>query len=135
MRWAIGVLLMGCVAPIQSVKPSCPPCAEPSGAEPADAVRAAARAFVSAAEARDFATAWSWLSGAWRDRYTPERLARDFDREPRGAGFVSRLKASLGGPVSLAGDRATISLGAERSARLVLEPGGWKLDSLDTAAR
>lgn len=129
------MLVSGCVAPAQTVRPACPPCAEPSGAEPAQAVRAVARAFVAAAEARDFAAAWSLLSGPWRDRYTPERLARDFDREPRGAGFVSRLKASLEAPISIADERATISLGAERSVRLVLEQGGWKLDALDVAAR
>lgn len=94
-----------------------------------------ARAFVAAAEARDFAAAWSLLSGPWRDRYTPERLARDFDREPRGAGFVSRLKASFEAPVSIVGERATISLGTERQVRLVLEQAAWKIDSLDAAAQ
>ncbi len=98
------MLVSGCVAPAQTVRPACPPCAEPSGAEPAQAVRAVARAFVAAAE-------------------------------PRGAGFVSRLKASFEAPVSIVGERATISLGTERQVRLVLEQAAWKIDSLDAAAQ
>ncbi len=129
-------LLAGCVAPGPTVRADGPPCVEARPAVDATAeVRGAVKAFVEAAEARDFAAAWRLLAGPWRDRYTPERLAEDFEREPRGPGLVSRLKASLGAPVVVDGPKATLLVGGARVARLVLEPSGWRLESLDAPAR
>jgi hypothetical protein len=136
VKLALGLFLaalVGCATPV--ARPAeCPPCREPAAKDDAEAVRAAMRAFVGAVEARDFSASWQWLAGAWRDRYTPERLASDFEREPRGVGHVSRLKAALNAPIRLAGTLALVTLGEGRVARWVLEAGGWRLASLDSAA-
>jgi hypothetical protein len=131
LLWAVG-----CTTAQAPVRADCPPCVEvrPEVAEDA-AVRAAIRAFVAAVEGRDFGVAWAGLSGDWRSRYTPERLAQDFDREPRGAGFVSRLKAATDAPVFIEGVRATLGVGTDRIVRLEREASGWKIASLDAPSR
>jgi len=112
---------------------------EGSGAAPgamqgldAAAAQATVARFAGALEAGRFEEAHALLSARWRERYTAARLATDW----RGAGGVAReaaRRARSAGPagVHLAGDGARVDVGEGRSAVLVAEAGGWRVDALE----
>ena len=94
--------------------------------------QAALRAFLDATEAGDFDAAYRLLSGPWRARYTPERLAADFD-EVEGAARERLTRAALAAsrePV-IAGNTAELSIGGGKCVRLVKEDDGWKIQALE----
>ncbi|MBX7096571.1 MAG: hypothetical protein K1X89_02570 [Myxococcaceae bacterium] len=94
-------------------------------------MRQALGEFVSEVERRDFAAAWRSLSADLRARYTPERLSRDFGLEPLALERLARLKAGLGAPIVVEREAASLELGRDRVARLVLEADGWKVAALE----
>src|SRR5262249_47510614 len=66
----------------------------PPPGQPAEAVQA----LVRAAHAGDFAEAWRWLAASERGRYTPERLARDFQSAPGAGDRLSRALTAVEHP-------------------------------------
>jgi hypothetical protein len=101
------------------------------GAPALDPAREVVRRFIAAVEARRFDEALGLLSRRWRERYEAARLERDFDAEPQALRRVRRLAAALEAPVSLEGPTASLPVGEGLSAGLVLEPDGWRIDSLE----
>lgn len=93
--------------------------------------RATTERFVSAAEQRDFATAYSMLSGALRERYTPERLGRDFDGEPLAKERLQRIRAALSGPFTMSPEKAVLPLGTEKALTLVHVGEIWQVAALE----
>lgn len=93
--------------------------------------RGAAHRFVSAAEKKDFESAYGQLSGALRARYTPQRLASDFSAEPLAVERLARVKAALAAPLRVIGNSAELPLGDGRAFRLVKEDGEWKVAALE----
>ncbi len=94
-------------------------------------VRAVTTQFVEAAERADFAAVFSMLSGALRDRYTPERLARDFEAEPLSKERLARIRAALNQPFTMSASKAVLTMGATSAFTLVHEADGWRVASLE----
>jgi hypothetical protein len=110
------------------------------GAVPAPSPESEARAalirFTEALRGGRWAEAWSLLSGPWRARTTPERLAADWrESGPVGPRAVARVDASLaaGVPVGLRADgrAAFLPVGEGKGATLLLEDGAWRVDALE----
>lgn len=137
MRAVLAALLCsGCVGAEFVRQPDPRPCADaPVVVVPAvsnePAVRKVIVSFVEAVERKDFEAALAMLGASWRKQYSSARLQQDFVNEPRGAQLVSRLKASVAAPITVAGARASLVVGQGRVAVLTLEPDGWRLASLD----
>ncbi len=93
--------------------------------------RAVTERFVNLAEQRDFAAAFSMLSGPLRERYTPERLGRDFDAEPLAKERLARIRAALGGPFTMTAQKAVLPLGAEKAFTLLHDGSTWRVVSLE----
>jgi len=105
--------------------------AVPEGIDAAAAQATVAR-FAGALEAGRFEEAHALLSARWRERYTAAQLATDW----RGAGGIAReaarrARAATPRSVRLAGDRARVDVGEGRSALLVAEERGWRVDALE----
>jgi hypothetical protein len=90
--------------------------------------------FAGALEAARFDEAHALLSARWRGAYTPGRLALDF----RGAGPAAReaaaqvrARAAAGEPLVRSPEGARLPVGGGRSALLVAEAGGWRVDALE----
>ena len=105
----------------------------PAGTDEAAAREVLAR-FAAALEAGRFDEAHALLSARWRQAYTPGRLALDF----RGAGGGGRDAASRvarlvaqGAPLVRGPDALRLPEGGGRSAALVAEAGGWRVDALE----
>jgi hypothetical protein len=105
----------------------------PSGTGDAAAREVLGR-FARALEAGRFDEAHALLSARWRAAYTPGRLALDW--QGAGAGgreaarrVLARLEAR--DPVDREGAAARLAVGAGRAARVVVEPGGWRVDALE----
>lgn len=103
----------------------------PPGSEGEDPA-AALGAFLTAAEQGDFTATWSWLSGTWRARYTPEGLAADFRSEPRSRERLVRARLALAsGPVQVSETECRFPVGGAHAVRLVLEDAGWRVAALE----
>lgn len=104
----------------------------PPPGTPGEDPREALGAFLHAVERDDMEAAYRLLSGRWRARLTPGRLARDL-REG-GAAARDRLErarlAAAAEPV-IEGGVAAFVVGGGRSVRLHLEAGGWRVDALE----
>jgi hypothetical protein len=98
----------------------------PSG-QPAEAVQA----LVRAARAGDFGEAWRWLAAPERARYTPERLARDFQSAPGTAERLSRALAAVERPGETAGAETRWPLPTGGAVRVVLEDGQPRVAALE----
>lgn len=94
-------------------------------------VRAAASRFLRAAEQHDFTTAFALLSGSLRERYTPERLAHDFETEPLAGERLARIRAAMNKPFAMTETRAVLSLGPSLTFTLVHESDGWRVAALE----
>jgi hypothetical protein len=136
------VALLACAgpaagAPAPQAAPREGAVAADAGAEPGEG-RAVLLRFARAVEAGRWSEAWPLLSERWRSATSPARLAADF----RAAGPVAReaaerVVALLGSGAALASgpgegaERLSLRVGPGRSARLVREPGGWRVDALE----
>jgi len=98
----------------------------PSG-QPAEAVQA----LVRAARAGDFAEAWRWLAAPERSRYTPERLARDFQAAPGAEQRLSRALAAVERPGESAGAETRWPLPGGGAVRVLLEDGQPRVLALE----
>ncbi len=90
--------------------------------------------FIDAAEARRFAEAWPLLSADWRRRYTAERLAADFDKEPQVKERLARARLALAAqPFVLTRDgaEARLPIGEGIAVTLLREDGTYKVASLE----
>ncbi len=109
----------------------------PGGAGPAGPAEEAGQVLgrFAAAVRRDRRDeAWPLLSGRWRARSTPAPLAADLSASGRvGREAAERVEALLatGQQPVVEGDRATLAVGEEKAARLLLEGGQWRVDSLE----
>src|SRR5512142_3066798 len=95
----------------------------PAGSDDAAAREVLAR-FARALEAGRFEEAHALLSARWRQAYTPGRLALDW----RGSGARGR---DAGERVQRGPGWARLPVNDGRTALLVQEPGGWRVDALD----
>lgn len=100
---------------------------------PQIAPRQALEHFLSAVEGGDFKAAYLLLAQPWRDRYTPQRLEKDFQLEPQAKDRVARVRAALGGKaeVEVSREGARLPLGDGRAVQLVREGGGYKIAALE----
>jgi hypothetical protein len=98
---------------------------------PNDEAKAALTRFLNAVEARDWEKAWSLLSSPLRSRYTPDRFREDYQREPLARERLRRARLALKGNVKVAGNEATFPLGADRSVRLVMEEGEYRIAAIE----
>lgn len=130
MKKTLWLLLAGCAHEGPVVERPIAPVEVPVVAADAE-VRAVATRFVDAAERHDFSAVFSMLSGPLRDRYTPERLARDFEAEPLSKERLARIRAAMNQPFTLSASKAVLSMGATSAFTLVHEPGGWRVASLE----
>ncbi|RMG16777.1 MAG: hypothetical protein D6729_10210 [Deltaproteobacteria bacterium] len=109
--------------------------AEPPAGSEADAAAAAGvvRAFLAHVKAGAFAQAWRLLSAAERARYTPERLAADFEAGGSVAEqTLARIAQALetGMPLHVAGEEAWLRLGGGEAVWLRREEGAWRIAAL-----
>jgi hypothetical protein len=130
------LLALGCAParPGQGPGTVPPEVAPPSRSEAPMAARAVLARFVAGLEAGRWAEAWTLLSARWRAATTPTGLAADFRTAGSAAREqVERVTALLatGTPLSVQGSEAWLVIGAGRRARLVAEPGGWRVDALE----
>jgi hypothetical protein len=91
------------------------------------------RGFIAAVEAKDFSWALRLLSKDWRAFYTPETLAKDFEREPLARLRVNRLRSAMSAPIRWSSTGAELPLAGENgpSVRLVLEDDSFRLAELE----
>jgi hypothetical protein len=99
----------------------------PPTGQPAEAVQA----LVRAARAGDFAEAWGWLAAPERARYTPERLARDFQSAPGANERLSRALAAIERPGQTTGAETRWPLPTGGAVRVVLEDGQPRVAALE----
>ncbi|HEY1333075.1 MAG TPA: hypothetical protein VGF31_02390 [Myxococcaceae bacterium] len=99
----------------------------PPTGQPAEAVRG----LVRAARAGDFAEAWHWLAAPERARYTPERLARDFQSAPGVAERLSRALAAVERTGETTGTETRWPLPTGGAVRVVLEDGHPRVATLE----
>jgi hypothetical protein len=98
----------------------------PSGL-PADAVRA----LVQAARTGDFSAALAWLAAPERARYTPERLARDFQAAPGTDLRLSLALAAVERPGETVGNETRWALPEGGTVRVVIEDGTPRVLALE----
>jgi hypothetical protein len=98
---------------------------------PNDEAKAALTRFLNAVEAKDWEKAWSLLSSPLRSRYTPDRFREDYQREPLARERMRRARLALKGNVKVAGNEATFPLGADRSVRLIMEEGEYRVAAIE----
>jgi hypothetical protein len=111
----------------------------PAGGDDAAAREVLGR-FARALEAGRFEEAHALLSIRWRQAYTPGRLSLDFrGAGPWGPEAAARVAGRLGAgdPLVHGPGVARLPTGDGRSALLVQEPAGWRVDALEepSAAR
>ena len=99
----------------------------PSPEQPAAAVQALARA----TKGGDFSDAWRWLAAPERARYTPERLARDFEAAPGASERLSRALAAVERPGETTGTETRWPLPTGGAVRVVLEDGQPRVAALE----
>lgn len=130
MRWLglIAVFGLACVAPLPS--PTGTVVERQEGAKN-ETLNAVVRAFVSAAERRDFSTAYEYLSANWRTRYSVKRLEADFESEPLSLFRIQQAARSKNAWVFESETRASKEWGPGKMLQLELEPSGWKVSSLE----
>jgi hypothetical protein len=113
------------------------PLAPPPAGSGDDAAREVLGRFARALEGGRFDDAHALLSARWRQAYTPGRLALDFrGAGPSGRESAARVLARLEARARLVrGDAAArLPLGDGRTALLVREPAGWRVDALEEAS-
>jgi hypothetical protein len=98
---------------------------------PSDQPAAAVQALARAARAGDFSEAWRWLAAPERARYTPERLARDFQTAPDVAERVSRAVAAVERPGETRGTETRWPLPTGGAVQVVLEEGQPRVAALE----
>lgn len=96
-----------------------------------DAPRQLLTRFAQAVEGGHWEAAWALLSEPLRERYTPERLHEDFQREPLATERLRRAWLAAEGPVRVTEEGAEFALGAERAVRLVREAGEYRVAALE----
>ena len=98
---------------------------------PETGARAALAQFLDAADAGRWDAVWAALHPELQARYTPERLAQDFGREPQAPERLARARAALAGPVRWADGQAHLPVGAGRAVRLARVEGSWRVVALE----
>ncbi|HZJ55867.1 MAG TPA: hypothetical protein VFD38_17125 [Myxococcaceae bacterium] len=99
----------------------------PLAGQPAGAVQALARAV----KAGDYSEAWRCLAAPERSRYTPDRLARDFESAPGAAERLSRALAAVERPGETTGTETRWPLPTGGAVRVVLEDGQPRVAALE----
>jgi len=99
----------------------------PPAGEPAEAVRA----LVRAARAGNFDEAWRWMAAPERNRYTPERLARDFRAAPEADARLSRALAAVERPGETLGAETRWPLPTGGAVRVTMENGHPRVLALE----
>lgn len=123
MKWALALVLAGCVTERGNEMPKVP--AEASQA------RAVVQSFVTACEGRQFEVVHALLAKPLRDRYTVERLASDFAAEPQAVERLAQIRLQLTRPLVESEDAASLEWASGRSLRLVREVDGWRITTLE----
>lgn len=134
MRLGLALLLSACVTAPAPVLPQAEPrpvVPAPIVEDPQAAVRSVVQAFLAAAEARQFEQARGLLSKPLRERYSVERLERDFGADPLAADRLAQIKLKASAPLVQAKEAASLEWSAGRSLRLVREADGWRIAALE----
>ena len=93
---------------------------------------AALTRFLDAADAGDFEGALRMLAASWRNRYTPQRFAEDFGKEPLARERLQRARSALSaGSWVVDASGAQLPLGGGRSVRLALEGDAYRVVALE----
>src|SRR5262249_50277587 len=87
--------------------------------------------FIKASERGDFKTAYGLLTARWRARYTPDRLAQDFAREPLAKERLARARAALERGPTTHGNEALFPVGNGRAVVVLREEDGYRVASLE----
>lgn len=122
--------LVACAGPAAAGKAPLPAASPAAAQEPPAAVLAR---FVDALEAGRWAQAGGLLSARWRSAYTPSRLRADYaGAGPLAREATARVQAAMraGTPLRVEDGQAWLPVGGGR-ALLVMEEGGWRVDSLE----
>ena len=92
----------------------------------------ALEAFLATAEKGDFEACYRELSGPLRERYTPARLAEDF-QAVKGIALdkLARARSAMSASPHLEDGRAEFPISESKAVRLVLEAGAWKIAALE----
>lgn len=130
MRALWALLLVGCVTPAPKPPVRTAPSAAHASSEEHLARRVLQR-FIEAVDRRDFAAALSSLGPPWAERYTPERLERDFNLESLALERIERLRRGLSLPIEVAAETASLKMTNDKIARLIKINGQWKLVALE----
>jgi len=126
--------LAGCAAPRSAAPADLPGAGAPPDPRASPAGREVLLRFARAVEGGRWDEAWPLLSSRWRAATSPRRLAADFrDAGPVAREAVERVVAMLadGAPLGAAPGLLRLAVGPGRWARLVEEPGGWRVDALE----
>lgn len=128
----LALLAAGCVTTTPVQPPTPQPRPEPAPTEDASApIHAVISAFIERTEARQFDAVLPLLAAPLRARYSVDRLARDFEADPRAQERLDKLKTSLGQPPEVSGNDATIEWSPGRRVRLTREGGSWRVAALE----
>lgn len=126
------LVLAGCAtAPAPVVVTPVEPVAPVVAVDAQAPMRAVVRAFVAAAEAKEFEVVRGLLVRSLRERYSGALLARDFGAEPLAAARVAQIKAKVDGAFVERGESATLSWAEGRAVRLAREEGEWRISALE----
>ena len=93
--------------------------------------REVTRAFLDAADRGDFEAVWALLAPRWRARYTPARLAADFQQEPQAVDRLRRVRAAVDGAWTQGQGGASLALGDGQTFRLEREGDALKVGALE----
>lgn len=119
-------VLPACATP-PAPRPTPPPLEAPAASE----ARRTLEAFLASAKERRFEDVLPLLARPLRERYgTAERLARDFAADPVAAERVERAARAVAA-LRESADEARLEWAPGRVLRLVREPDGWRVATLD----
>jgi hypothetical protein len=93
----------------------------------------ALRSFVRAVENRRYDVVLRFVPARYRATITVDKLRERWEGGARDELYaeLQSVRAHLGEPVEASGDEARLTVGERKQARLVLEDGAWKVESLE----
>jgi hypothetical protein len=134
LRLLTVLLLAGCATTPspRPVKPEPKPVVVPQPVEDRQAVlRELVQRFVAATESKHFEEVLPLLAKPLRERYSVEKLERDFGADPLAVARLAQIKAKAGDAFVEAKDSAALEWAQGRALKLVQEPDGWRIASLE----
>ena len=133
MKWLLAVLVFASCVTVPLPLPTQVDAgvAMPAPVDDQSALRMVVQRFVMAAEAGRFDEVLSLLARPLRERYSVELLTRDFGTDPLAPARLSQIKLKAFGPFVETKETASVEWAAGRALRLVREPDGWRIATLE----